>query len=194
MNTQNVTAAKPKTGGAIYRAPIGSKLPTTYAEKLDTAFKNLGYVSEDGVTNGNSPSGDKVRAWGGATVMNYMEDKPDTFKLKLIEAFNPEVLKTIYNDKNVTVTTDTGDISVTATAEDMTQYAWVIDMILKGNRAKRIVIPIASITELEEIVYKDNEPVGYGITLSAEPDTSGAYHHEYIQGNAPAGNAPAGNA
>lgn len=188
MNTQNVTAAKPKTGGAVWRAPVGSKLPTTYSEQLDPAFKNLGYVSEDGVTNGNSPSGDKVRAWGGTTVMNYMEDKPDTFKLKLIEAFNPEVLKTIYNDKNVTVTAGTGDISVTATAEDMTQYAWVIDMILKGNRAKRIVIPIASITEMEEIVYKDNEPVGYGITLSAEPDASGAYHHEYIQGSTSAAN------
>lgn len=185
MNTQNVTAAKPKTGGAIYRAPIGSKLPTTYGEALDAAFKNLGYVSEDGVTNGNSPSGDKVKAWGGATVMNYSEDRPDTFKLKLIEAFNPEVLKTIYNDKNVTVASGTGDISVTVTSEDMTQYCWVIDMILKGNRAKRIVIPIASITELEEIVYKDNEPVAYGITLSAEPDSSGAYHHEYIQGTTP---------
>lgn len=182
MDTQNVTAAKPKTGGAIYRAPIGTTLPTSYSDTLDTAFKNLGYVSEDGVTNGNSPSGDKVRAWGGTTVLNYMEDKPDTFKLKLIEAFNSEVLKTIYNDANVTVATGTGDITVKATAEEMKQYAWVIDMLLKGNRAKRVVIPIASITELEEIVYKDNEPVGYGITLSAEPDASGVYHHEYIQG------------
>lgn len=182
MNTQNVTAAKPKTSGAIYRAPLGSKLPTTYSEQLDTAFKNLGYVSEDGITNGNSPSGDKVKAWGGATVMNYMDDKPDTFKMKLLEAFNADVLKTIYNEKNVVVADGTGDIHVTATAEDMEQYAWVVDMILKGNRAKRIVIPIASITEMEEIAYKDNEPVGYGITLSAEPDASGAYHYEYIQG------------
>ena len=185
MNTQNVTAAKPKAAGAIHRAPIGTKLPTTYSESLDSAFKNLGYVSEDGVTNSNSPSGDKVRAWGGTTVMNYMEDKPDTFKMKLIEAFNSEVLKTIYNEKNVTVAEGTGDIHITATAEDMTQYCWVIDMLLKGNRAKRIVIPIASITEMEEIVYKDNEPVGYGITLSAEPDSSGVYHHEYIQAAAP---------
>ena len=185
MNTQNVTAAKPKTGGAIYRAPLNTKLPVSYSETLDPAFKNLGYVSEDGVTNGNSPSGDKVKAWGGATVMNYSDDRPDTFKMKLIEAFNPEVLKTIYNDKNVTVASNSGDISVTVTSEDMAQYCWVIDMILKGNRAKRIVIPIASITELEEIVYKDNEPVAYGITLSAEPDSSGAYHHEYIQGTTP---------
>lgn len=182
MDTQNVTAAKPKTGGAIYRAPIGTTLPASYSETLNAAFKNLGYVSEDGVTNGNSPSGDKVRAWGGTTVLNYMEDRPDTFKLKLIEAFNPEVLKTIYNEANVNVTASSGDIHVKASAEEMKQYAWVIDMLLKGNRAKRLVVPIASITELEEIVYKDNEPVGYGITLSAEPDSSGVYHHEYIQG------------
>ena len=79
MNTQNVSASKPKTGGAIFRAPLGTALPKTYAEQLDTAFKNLGYVSEDGIVNGNSPSGDKVRAWGGSTVLNYMDDKPDTF-------------------------------------------------------------------------------------------------------------------
>lgn len=184
MNAQNVTAAKPKIGGSIYRAALGTKLPTTYSEALTTAFKNLGHVSEDGVTNGNSPSGDKVKAWGGATVLNYMEDKPDTFKMKLIEAFNPEVLKTIYGEKNVTVE-ENGDISLAATAEDPIQYSWVVDMILKGGRAKRIVIPCASVTEMEEIVYKDNEPVGYGITLSAEPGTDGAYHHEYIQGTVP---------
>ena len=184
MNAQNVTAAKPKVGGSVFRAPIGTKLPTTYSETLDSAFKNLGYVSEDGVTNGNSPSGDKVRAWGGATVLNYMEDKPDTFKMKLIEAFNSDVLKTIYGEKNVTVG-ENGDIILKATAEDPEQFCWVIDMLLKGGRAKRVVIPIASLTEMEEIVYKDNEPVGYGITLSAEPSADGAYHHEYIQGTVP---------
>lgn len=50
---------------------------------------------------------------------------------------------------------------------------------------KRIVIPCASVTEMEAITYKDNEPIGYGITLSAEPGTDGAYHHEYIQGTVP---------
>ena len=184
MDTQNVSASKPKTGGAIFRAPLGTALPKSYSEQLNAAFKNLGYVSEDGIVNGNSPSGDKVRAWGGATVLNYMDDKPDTFQMKLLEAFNSDVLKTIYREKNVKVETN-GDIAVTVTAEDMEQFAWVIDMILKGGRAKRIVIPTASITEMQEINYRDNEPIGYGITLSAEPDASGAYHYEYIQGTAP---------
>ena len=104
--------------------------------------------------------------------------------MKLLEAFNSDVLKTIYREKNVKVETN-GDIAVTVTAEDMEQFCWVIDMILKGGRAKRIVIPVASITEMQEINYRDNEPIGYGITLSAEPDASGAYHYEYIQGTPP---------
>ena len=75
MNTTNVTAAKPSKAGAVFRAPKGTALPTSATEELNQAFKALGYVSEDGLTNANSPSGDKVKAWGGDTVLNYQTDK-----------------------------------------------------------------------------------------------------------------------
>ena len=44
-NASNVTAAKPKIGGAIYMAPTGTELPTDAETALNAAFVNLGFVS-----------------------------------------------------------------------------------------------------------------------------------------------------
>ena len=179
-NAQNVTTGKPKIGGAIFRAPLGSTLPTDAVTALDAAFKNMGYISEDGVTNANSPESDNIKAWGGDIVYSYQTEKPDTFAFKLIEATNPEVLKAVYGDSNVTGTLDTG-VKVTANSAEQAECCWVVEMILKNDVLKRIVIPSAKISEMEEIVYADQDAVGYGLTITATPDSEGNTHYEYLK-------------
>ena len=178
-NVANVTAGKPKIGGAIFRAPVGTVLPTDTTTALNEAFVQLGYVSEDGLVNSNSAETAEVKAWGGDVVLNPQTGKRDTFNFKLLEVLDINVLKAVYNDANVTESN--GTITVNANSDEAEEAAWVVEMIMRGNKLKRITVPRAKITELGDIVYKDEEPVGYDVTIQAYADGAGQTHYEYIK-------------
>ncbi len=175
----NVSTGKPKVGGAIYRAPLKTTLPTSVSETLDAAFVCLGYISEDGLVNSNSMKSDSVKAWGGDTVLNFQNGKDDKFKFTMIECLNTEVLKAVYGDDNVSGDLSTG-ITVKANSTEQESCCWVADMVV-GSANKRVVVPNGKVTEVGDITYKDDEAIGYETTVSATPDSDGQTHYEYIQ-------------
>lgn len=173
-----VTTGKPATGGAVFFAATSATLPTNASTQLDNAFTSLGYVSEDGVTNSDSKGYESIKAWGGDTVHMFASEHTDTFQMTLIEAMDINVLKLVYGSANVTGTLATG-IAIASDASEDGNYAFVIDMIFNGA-LKRIVIPNGKVTEVGDITYRDSEAVGYEITITAMPDSSGNTHYEYI--------------
>lgn len=175
------TTSKPKIGGAVYRAPLGTELPTDATSALPEAYTSLGYVSDEGIKNNNTASTGNIKAFGGDTIVTYTEEKPDKFMFTLAEALNVNVLKAVYSDDNVSGSLSTG-IAIKANSKEAEDYSWVVELILKNGALKRIVIPSASITEVGEIPYTDTDLLGYAVTLTAVPDKDGNTHYEYIKG------------
>lgn len=175
----NVSAAKGLVSGAVYRAVLDGTttvaIPTTSSAEL-TGFTNLGYVSSDGLTNASTP-GDSEEAWCGDVV--FTGDREDTIKVKLIESLNANVLTAVYGAANVSVASS-GETTVQVPVTNDEAAVWVFDMLLKGNRKKRIVVPHGVITEMAEVTYVANSLVGYDITIKCSPDSTGTCHYEYI--------------
>lgn len=177
-NAQNVSVGKPMADGAIFVAPIGTEVPTDAVTALSEAFLNIGFISEDGVTNAIETETEEIKAWGGDIVLEPQTSRKETFAYTMIET-NEVSMKQAFGEDNVTVA-ESGAISVVHNGKEKAEYVYVIEVLMTGNRVKRQVIPRGKVTELGEIVYVDNEPIGYETTVSALIDENGNTAYEYI--------------
>jgi len=158
----NIWAATiPADGAAVYAAPLGTALPTSATASLNAAFVDLGWVSEDGVTNSISREVTKHRAWGGEVVKVTQDNYTETVRLTLLES-SAEVLSVVYGDDNVTESGDT--ITVEHSRLMLGRQSFVIDFI-DGDRAGRIVVREGQVTELGDVVYVHRDLTRYEITV-----------------------------
>ncbi len=181
-NIENVAVGKPKAGGAVFavrRKDLGTgKIPTDATTALDAAFKCLGYISEDGVTDTPSSDSESIKAWGGDTVANPRTSYDEEYVMTFIEQ-RQSVFEIVFGKDNVTVN-ENGGIAVKHTGDDHDEYIYVVETVLNAKMIMRTVIPRGKVTEIGDIVRKDDEPMGYESTIGALPDSTGGTAYDYF--------------
>lgn len=177
-NSRNVSVGKPKAGGAIFRAPIGTTLPVNATAALPEAFVCLGLCSEDGLVETEERSTEKHNAWGSDAVGMSQTSYSKRFKFTPLET-SKEVLETRYGTTNVVVSEDDSGIEVHHNAKTLDHFAWVFEIVLENNRVLRRVLSDGQVTEVGDVSYVDGQLIGYELTLDTYPDSAGDYVVDY---------------
>lgn len=177
----NVSVGKPQAAGGIWLAPAGSALPVDATAALDAAFASAGYVSEKGLVNDASIKSKDVQDWSGDTVLTVITSYSETFAFTFIET-NPTTLKARFGNSNVTIDSKSGLAIVTHQKPSSTGLIYVFEIAMTRDRVKRIVVPNATISDVDKVTYNSGDAIGYGVTLTANPSEliAGGTAREFI--------------
>jgi len=179
LHQEYVTTGKPYEGGvsglaagALYRGPENSQgdatLPSDATSALPTGYNGLGYISQDGV--GNSPSIESTDhiVWGGTVVLNSLNRYLEEYTFKCVE-LSPEVHKMVWGDQQVDGTKEDG-MTVSHSRRGFDEvHVFVIIVVYADGSLGRQVIPKGKLSSVDTISFKDDELVGYAVTVKALP-------------------------
>ena len=162
--------------GAVYGAATGTTLPTDVDTTLDAEFDELGYLSEDGITQAIGSDVNDIRAWQNGDIVRKVQTSHDlTYAMSFLET-NEHTLGVYYGDYSGT--SDAGTIEVRGTMG--IRQSWVFNVI-DGDAKLRVVIPDGQVTERGEIAYVNGDAIMYPVTITAYPDASGVKAYIYYE-------------
>lgn len=173
-NTKNVLAGIPDSAGGLWVKDLikdQKDYPKQDTVLKDAGWTHVGFISEDGVTEANERDTEKVKAWGGDTIRVLQNEHTQTFTFTFSELGNPEVLKLIYGDENVTVGSD-GKVEIKQNSKVLPHKSFCIE-VLDGTKKIRKFIPDGQITETGELQMTHSAVMSVEATLEAFVDELG---------------------
>jgi hypothetical protein len=163
LDADNVDVA---ATGAVYVAPYGSAAPSDFDSTLDPAFKDVGYLSETGVSITPNETITKLQAWQkGETVKTIRRGQDITVTFEMIETRNEEAQKVFWGSG---ATVGSGEIDVASLSGSEPQ-AIVIDTV-DGDLGVRYYFPKAVLSERGTISLVGENYVAYPVTFECQSD------------------------
>lgn len=174
----NVSTVRGVIGGYLFRAPVGTTLPTDsdypafLSQALPAAWECVGYLNEDGTSHETDMSTSELRDMNGDVVDVTDEGKTDTITYHPMEV-SPEAMRAQYGSANVSGAASTGfhvHHNWTLAGE---HSSYIARYVLKNGRRWDRIIPDAQVTALGTETQNKTTGTGRDVTLTLAADANG---------------------
>jgi len=159
------------TTGMFFHAPAGTALPATPSTALGNDWKEVGYVSEDGITWHHGRSAEPLKDWSKSIRRMLQEDSTGTVSTPIIST-TKEVLETIFGADHVTTTTATqtaGEvISVEAKEGAVSGEEAFLFLMKDGDDILMLGTTRGYITTVDDITFAPGAPITWNATVSGD--------------------------
>ena len=177
-NQANVSAGKGVKGGYIFSAPVGTALPTDVKATLNSSFKCLGFISEDGYVETVDEDSDDIVDMNGDVMDSTNSNRVESAQFTLAE-IKSETLKRMYGAANVTDAN--GVITVKHNSDSHDIFSYVLELVLKNGRRWRKVVPMGKSSELDDLTIASSELCQRALTIKYLSDEHGNTCYDYIE-------------
>ena len=172
----NATLARLGVTGAVRTGPTGIVVPTGM-EAWGEEWADLGYISDDGLTEDIDEDSETFTPWQSASPIRVEVTRS-------VKTFQFTCWESNFNTISLYYRTDAEDMDVTGTGADQVVSfneagkpkrqlrAFGFDMI-DGSYHRRAVCPLAEVTERGSLTYKSDELIAYELTVTAYPGSDG---------------------
>lgn len=171
-----LTAANARVAvtGAVYiDVTAAGAAPTSSSSSLNAAYKDMGYISEDGVSLSMPDSGDatNLKAWQGnatvRTVHTTSEDNPQ-LTFTIVET-KLEVIQAVFG---ATITSSVADGTFDYDIADQRGHVRAVLDVVDGAELIRIYAPYAIVSSIGEVNLTSTDLIGWQVTLDLERDST----------------------
>ncbi len=182
VDARNVIIGSPDqlVTGAGLTAPVGTKLPdlddvTKASVTINEAFKDFGYVTEDGITLSTERSSEVIKDWGLNAVRRYLSEFNGKLSFTFLET-NKEAIALIVGEDHVK------EVMATATDGHKMRFefgAWLpeskswVFKIKDGLARVVIVLPDALVTTIAEVPINSTSAIAWQVDVDCNADESG---------------------
>lgn len=152
--------------GRVLVAPLGTAEPTDVTTAFNVAFKELGWVTEDGVSVTPSVDTNEVMMWQSVMPVKRPITGAGLEVSMALASHNKDVLGLFFlntTGTNVSGTARFEQKNAPAAQEKMLAIEWTDD---EGD-INRLILPRVTMTDRDAFNLQRSDAVAYGITFSA---------------------------